>query len=111
MSQTATLPLARASRRLHLRQLALVPKPAPSAYYSTNRERIIAQGRAYYQAHRTEILARLAGQLCQNARQVHPARPAQPGPPTGQAGRMSWLGSVNLLLALVLMLIRPIISL
>jgi hypothetical protein len=60
MSQTATLPLARASRRLHLRQLALVPKPAPSAYYSTNRERIIAQGRAYYQAHRTEILARLA---------------------------------------------------
>jgi hypothetical protein len=60
MTSQTPLPLARASRRLHLRQLALVPKPAPSPYYLANKERIIAQSRAWYAAHRELVLARLA---------------------------------------------------
>jgi hypothetical protein len=60
MSPSTKLPLAKASRRLRVRQLALIPKPAPSPYYLANKERIVAQSRAWYAAHRELVLARLA---------------------------------------------------
>ncbi len=68
MTSQTPRPLARASRRLHLRQLAQFPKPAPSAYYLAHRAQIIARARAYYQAHRAEILARLAASYAKTPR-------------------------------------------
>jgi hypothetical protein len=90
MSPSTKLPLAKASRRLHLRQLVLVPKPVPAAYYLANKERIIAQSRAWYAAHRELVLARLAAsyakhpqkyirrmELTQARRRVKSTSPAQ----------------------------------